>query len=322
MKHALLVLATSCSLLTAQAQGGAANQASAEIFTLPGEAVFPEGIGVNHATGDFFVGNTQDGTVYKGNARNPGELEVFLEPGSDGRTAVSGLRVDDQGRLFVAGWFTGRAFVYDAESGDLIKALETPAAEQTVVNDVTFAGDAAYFIDSYRPIIFRVSRTANSIGDLEPWLDLTGTAIQYSDGFNLSGVTASDDGRYLVAVQENTGTFYRIDTETKEVRQIDLGGETFVFSDGLLLDGQTLFVVRSDPGVVHQLALSQDLLRGEVVRNLDDPSLRFPTSAAEFGGRLLVVNSQLNAEPGGVMTDQGVTAELPFTVSSLPVQFP
>jgi sugar lactone lactonase YvrE len=49
--------------------------------------------------------------------------------------------------------------------------------------------------------------------------------IEYGEGFNLNGIAASGDGRYLVAVQSNSGNLYRADTESREVTQIDLGGE-------------------------------------------------------------------------------------------------
>lgn len=40
------------------------------------------------------------------------------------------------------------------------------------MNDLTFAGDAAYVTDSFRPVLYRIPRTADEVGDIEPWLDL------------------------------------------------------------------------------------------------------------------------------------------------------
>ena len=83
-----------------------------------------------------------------------------------------------------------------------------------------------------------------------------------------------------------------------------------------MLDGRSLYVVRNDPGVIDRVELSQDLLSGEVVEEINDPSFRFPTTIAEYGGRLLVVNSQLNLENGGSMGEAG-EPELPFTISGV-----
>lgn len=286
-------------------------------FALPGGRVFPEGVACDPASGNFFVGSTEDGTVFRGNVRSGAAgAEVFLPPGADGRDAVTGLKVDERGRLFVAGRRTGRAFVYDATSGRLIKALRTPPSERTLINDVAVTDDAAYFTDSFRPTLFRVPLTANGVGEMEPWLDLTGTPIAYGTGFNLNGIAATPDGRFLLAVHYDAGDLYRIDTRTREVTRVDLGSRngTLTTGDGILLDDQALYVVRGGPGEIVPVNLSADLTRGEVGEAFSHPSFRAPTTIAACGdGRLLVVNSQLNMEGGGGLP------ELPFTVSSIPI---
>ncbi len=279
-------------------------------FALPGGRVFPEGVAYDPASGDFFVGSTQDGAVYKGNVRGDSrEMEVFLERGEDGRSSVTGMKVDERGRLWIAGRTTGRAFVYDAGSGDLIQAFETPRTAETLINDVTVTEDAAYFTDSFRPVLFRVPLTSGGLGEVEPWLDFRGTPIRYRGGFNLNGIAATEDGRFLITVQFNTGRLYRIDSETREITEIDLGGETLRTGDGLLLDGRTLYVVREVPGEVVPVRLSEDFASGTAGEAFSDPSFRFPTTIARYDDRLLVVNSQLNTG----------SPQLPFTVSSIPI---
>jgi Cu-Zn family superoxide dismutase len=284
--------------------------APVESYALPGSATFPEGVAYDPATGDFFVGSTQSGAVYRGNVRDDsGETEVFLEGGADGRGGVTGMKVDGEGRLWISGRDSGRAFVYDTGSGELIKAFETPGAASTLINDVTVTQDAAYFTDSFRPTLFRVPLSQGGIGEIEPWLDFGGTPIQYRGGFNLNGIAATEDGRYLITVQFNTGELYRIDTETREITEIDLGGETLKTGDGLLLDGRTLYVVRESPGEIVPVRLSEDFASGTAGEAFSDPSFRFPTTIAGYEDRLLVVNSQLNT----------TRPKLPFTVSSVPI---
>src|SRR5215210_5116525 len=36
-----------------------------------------------------------------------------------------------------------------------------------------------------------------------------------------NGIAATEDGRYLITVQSNTGNLYRINTRSKEIRQVD-----------------------------------------------------------------------------------------------------
>src|SRR3712207_1191563 len=76
-----------------------------QIYTFPAnDVVYPEGIGYHAGTGDFFVGSTNGGAVYRGNAwRGTRQLELFLPAGSDGRTDVRGIKVNPQGQLFLAG---------------------------------------------------------------------------------------------------------------------------------------------------------------------------------------------------------------------------
>lgn len=285
-------------------------------YALPGDRVFPEGIAVQRSTGDFFVGSTADGAILRGNVREE-RAEPFLPGGVDGRTSVTGMKVDGRGRLWVAGRFTGLAFVYDVRTKRLIKRLQappvepsfSPRGEPSIINDVTVTDGAAYFTDSFRPVVYRVSTEGDEVGDMEAWLDLRGTAATYARGFNLNGVAASRDGRHLVTVHTDRGELFRIDTRTREVRRIDLGGVTIRTADGLLLDGRALLIVREEPGEVVPVRLSSDLLRGEVGAAFGRSQLGFPTTLAEHDGRLLVVNSQL---------DRADDPRLPFTVTSLP----
>jgi sugar lactone lactonase YvrE len=285
----------------------------AERYVLPGEKVFPEGVAYRSDTGDFYVGSTADGTVFRGNVEGGSkEAEVFLEPESDGRTTAIGMEVDKEGRLFIAGGDTGRIFVYDTESADLVRRLDTPDAESTFLNDVAVTPDGdVYLTDSMRPVLFRVTSTADGVSEAEPWLNFEGTPAEYEEGFNLNGIDATDDGRYLVAVQSNTGELFRIDTESKEVVEINLGGETLTNGDGLLLDGRTVYVVRNEQELIVPVKLSREFTSGKVGEPFTDPSFAFPTTIAKTDGRLLVVNSQFDKQEG--------EPELPFTVSSIEV---
>src|SRR5437762_3415652 len=76
-------------------------------YILPGDMVFPEGIAFQQGTGKFYVSSNQDGTIFRGNIKDE-MTSVFLPAGSDGRTTATGLKVDDQDRLFIAGASTGK----------------------------------------------------------------------------------------------------------------------------------------------------------------------------------------------------------------------
>src|SRR5215212_172455 len=294
--------------------GRAQSDPRPDLYLLPQEALYPEGIAAENKSGTFYVSSVADGSIYRGNVRNE-QAELFLPGGEDGRTQAAGLALDD-GLLYVAGGQTGKVFVYDTSSGDLVRSFDAQGAG--FLNDVTVnpnSGDA-YITDSFVPILWRVPAEevtgSPQTGELEPWLDLTGTPIAYTEGFNLNGIVTTANGRYLLTIQSNTGNLYRIDTQTKQVTQVDLGGTALTGGDGLVLRGHTLYVVRNQE-IITEVSLAGQFISGRVNESTSASSLDFPTTGALVRGRLLVVNSQFDeGGPAG-----GTDPEIPFTVSSM-----
>src|SRR5207247_8967412 len=101
--------------LAPTASVGAAPRPSS--YTLPGSAVFPEGVAYQSTTGNFFVSSTTDGSVLRGNVMEPAAAP-FIAGGGPQFSAV-GVKVDDARRLFVAGGVTGEVRAYDAQTGSL-----------------------------------------------------------------------------------------------------------------------------------------------------------------------------------------------------------
>lgn len=296
---------------TAAAQSG-----TAETFPLPGDEVYPEGVAYQPATGDFFVGSTGDGAIFRGNVAEPGtKAEIFSEPGADGRSTAIGMKVDAQGLLFVAGGESGRMFVYDTGTGALVDRLQNNA-DMTFVNDVALTPDgSAFFTDSMNPELYRVFPDGSGGYELESYLNLEETPAAYVEGFNLNGIAATGDGRFLITVNSTSGRLFRIDTRTKEVVGIDTGGADLTNGDGILLRGRTLYVVRNEQERVVPVEMSADFLRGEAGEGFTNGSLNYPTTIAAYegGSRLLAVNSQFAAR------DSGSAPDLPFAVSGIPV---
>jgi Cu-Zn family superoxide dismutase len=276
--------------------------------------VFPEGIATERGSRAFFVGSTTDGTIFRGDVREPA-LVPWAPGGADGRTTAVGLKADGRGRLFVAGGATGKLFVLSTRDGSTRQVLgETPAPPtQTFLNDIALTRDAAYVTDSQRPILFRapLGRRGEPTGVLEPWLDFTGTALEYLPGFNLNGIVPARGGRILLVIQSNTGKLFRIQTRTKAVSEVDLGGATLTNGDGLLLRGRTLYVVRNRQEQIVPVRLSGTLSRGRVGNAITSDALRYPTTIASDGRRLLAVNAQFDRR------GEGLTPELPFTVAAI-----
>jgi hypothetical protein len=307
-----------CILLAASLAGAVSAARRPSAYVLPGDAVFPEGVVASQSSGRFFVSSTTDGTIFRGHASVP-TADAWLPGGQDGRTTAIGVELDRGGRLIIAGGGTGKLWAYDTRDSSLVGIFDTIPGGSSFINDAaaTRTGDV-FATDSLRPVISRIPTSALRSGDgdtvaADPWLDLTGTPIVYTSGFNLNGIAATEDGKYLVVVQSNTGRLFRITIATREVREIALGGATVPAGDGIVLRGRTLWVVQNSLGRITEIRLDGKLTRGSVVGTTTDPSFEFPTTADILRGRMLVVNSQFDKRA------PGATPSLPFTVSSVRV---
>ncbi|MBY4276873.1 superoxide dismutase [Rhodococcus fascians] len=291
--------------------------ADAGVYNLPGTGVFPEGI--TAADDTFYVTSTSDGAVFRGTVGSP-DVSVFLPGGADGRTGAAGIDVtDDDDRpdyLVIAGGATGKVWVYDTNSGDLVVTFTNGLGpDATFLNDVAIADNGDAFVtDSRSPALYRIPFDQIVAGTqdapLELFVSFDGTPFVYGDGFNANGIVENDNETALIVVQSSTGNLYRIDKTSKEVTQVDLGGATLMNGDGMEMDDDTLYVVRNRDGLISKVDLDDDGRRGSVTGEITDPSFAYPTTVAAVDDRLLVVNSQFDKRGGEPVE--------PFTVSSVP----
>jgi sugar lactone lactonase YvrE len=246
----------------------------------------PEGI----ATGDghtFYAGSIPTGAIFRGDLRT-GQGGVFIQ-GAAGR-AATGLEVD-HGRIYVSGAATGKAFVYDAQSGALLKEYQlATGGGATFINDVVVTNAGAFFTDSNRAAIYRVPKDLGAAQTIP----LTGD-FQLVTGFNLNGIDATPNGTMLVAVQTNTGKLFTISPTTGATRAIQ--GVSVANGDGILLHGRTLYVVQNFDNKIAVVRLSTDLASGAVTRTITNPSFDIPTTIARHGVRLYAVNARFTTPP-------------------------
>lgn len=253
----------------------------------------PEGIAVQEDS--IFVGSIPTGAVYRADITS-GEGTVVVDA-REGRAAI-GLKVDNLSRIFVAGGPTGKAFVYDAVTGQDKAEYTLTKAKETFVNDVALVGDAAWFTDSRNPVLYRVEIPVDgSFGGQEAvsTLKLSGD-FKFQPGVNnMNGIAWS--GERLICVQSATGLLFSVDPETGVTAQIDLGGEKVENGDGLLLEGQTLFVVQNQLNQVAVIDLSDDLSTGTVRTRVPNPEFDVPTAIAAAGKSLYLPNARFGTEP-------------------------
>jgi sugar lactone lactonase YvrE len=256
-----------------------------QVIALP-RGFQPEGIEVGKGT-TFYVGSVANGAIYRGNLRTG--AGAILVPGAAGKSAT-GIELDNRNRLFVAGASTGKAYVYDARTGALIRTYNLASAP-TFINDVVVTRTGAYLTDSQKAVLYKISIGAGgALGDVQA-VPLGGD-FSFASGFNLNGIDATPNGKTIVAVQTNKGKLFRIDPATGVAREISLGGESVPNGDGILLTGKTLYVVQNQLNRVAVIALSANLALGRVVTRLTDPDFAVPTTIDDHGQRLYAVNAR------------------------------
>ena len=246
----------------------------------------PEGIATRGD--DFFTGSLANGAIFKGSLLS-GEGDIFV-PGIPGRVAV-GLSTR-KNTLFVAGGPTGNAYAYHTRTGEELGAFDLTNATSTFINDVIATRDAAWFTDSLNQQLYKVPiRGPGKFGSPKV-VPLTGE-IEFAPGFNVNGIEAARDGRRLIVVQSNTGLLFEVHPRTGEATRIDLGGESVLAGDGMLLDGDhRLWVLQNSINTLTLIDLESDLESGRVVSRTTDPTFDVPTTLAESGGFLAIVNAR------------------------------
>jgi hypothetical protein len=168
------------------------------------------------------------------------------------------------------------------------------------INDVVITRDAAYFTNSFQPVLYKVP-LENGGGLPSP---LTSEAIplsgdyQFTAGaFNANGIDATANGKTLVIVNSTEGALYTVDPETGVASRIDLGTGSVANGDGILLQGRTLYVVQNQLNRIAVVKLAPNLASGEIVDLLTNSSFDVPTTIAKFGNALYAVNARFGTVP-------------------------
>jgi sugar lactone lactonase YvrE len=253
----------------------------------------PEGIAVGRGT-NFYVGSIPNGAVFAGDLRT-GQGSVLV-PGAAGR-AATGLKYD-HGRLFVSGASTGKAFVYDAKTGALLEEVQLAAGPgATFINDVAVTKDAAYFTDSNRNVFYKLPLAGDATPAASAQAITLGGDYQQVPGFNLNGIVATPNGKWLLSDQTATGKLFRIDPDTGDATAVDLGGTTLTNCDGMFLLGLTLYVVQNQNNQIAVIRLAPDLGSGTPIRTITSPNFDVPTTIAWFGAWLYAVNARFTTPP-------------------------
>ena len=266
----------------------------------------PEGITAGAGT-TIYVGSMAGGAVWAGDVRT-GEGDVLVP--AWGGVAVGVEYEADANRLWVAGGPTGTVRVYDATSGDLLRAYTFGPAGALFLNDLVVTDDAVYVTDSRNPwldvIPLGPDDALPAVGDVTT-LPLDG--ITFEPGNNANGIVAARG--WLIVVDSNTGALLRVDPATGDATEMSTGGVSVLRGDGLELRGSTLYVVRNRDHLIEVFRLGPGLASAVPLGTLPPAGfppedLSVPTTVAVQAGRLWVVNARF-----GITTSDYWVTKLP-----------
>ncbi len=302
MRRLVLIAATAALAVPAPAALASGRHAAATTIALP-DGVAPEGIAAT-PRGTLYVGSLADGRIVRGDVRR-GTFAPFVT--APATPVTVGIALDRRQRLLAAaGGPSGLAAIYDARTGATVRALTLTTAP-SFINDVIVTRRAAWFTNSQSPELYRVPIGRHGeVGD-PVTVPLSGPAAAFVDGFNLNGIEATRDGRWLISVNSTTGALFRIDPRSGASIAIDLGGASASAGDGLWLAGRRLYVVRNQLNEIAVFALDRHLRSARLVRTITSPLFEVPTTMALTRGRLVAVNAQF-----------GLAQPNPFEVVVLP----
>ena len=277
-----LALPTLALVLSAVMAGSLHAAAFPDRLELP-DGFSPEGIATGRGH-TFYAGSLAGAGIVRGDYRT-GETEPLVDEGGP----FVGMKVDADNQLWVAGGFAGSGHVFDADTGAKLATFEFTEGP-SFVNDVVVTGDAAWFTDSFRAVIYRVDLGDGEISDDAEVTEVTftGLVVAQPNVFRLNGIDATPDGQTLLAVNSMDGELYRIDASSLTVSTVELGES--LHADGILLEGHMLYAVRNQ-GNVAVIELAPDLSSGAIVDQLTG-NLDVPTTVARFGSSLYVVNAR------------------------------
>ena len=281
----LLVLTV---LVVAPAPAVAAPGHRAGVIVLP-DATSAEGIAKGRGS-TFYAGDLFGGDIFRGDVQR-GTAELFIDAPA-GRMAL-GMAFDHRhDLLFVAGGFTGQAYVYDTRSGDTVETYQFAAGGSSAINDVTLTGSGAWFTDSLQPVLYFVPLDERGTpGDFQT-LQLSGPAADTSGEFNLNGIRADEQGQTLIVAHSGTAELYTVNPESGASAAID--GISVPNVDGIELSGKTLWAVQNLSNQITRIQLNNDLTSGTVEKVITSDLFQTPTTAARFGNLLAVVNAKFD----------------------------
>jgi streptogramin lyase len=286
------LLAVSAANAASAAEAAPGGGAVEDLIALP-DGFQPEGIAIG-PRGTAYLGSLADGDIYAADLRTGDGAVISQGTG----TPSIGLKIDQFGRLFVSGGPSGTARVIDSATGDILATYQLTAGP-AFINDVVLTRDGAWFTNSQSAELYLLPiGPSGELPDPDDivTLPLTGEWVQ-QPGFNANGIAETTDKKALLVIQTSTATLFRVDPDSGEATIVDLGGASLPFGDGLLVVGNTLYVVQNRLDQVAVIRLDAAGTTGSLVETLTSENFDVPTTVAAYGSSLFLPNARFGTPP-------------------------
>ncbi len=292
MRRLITAFTVAAVLVWAGLVGGVSAASFPGVIPIAG-ATSAEGIAIGVGS-TFYAGDLFKGDIYRGDLRS-GKVSMFIDA-PDGRQAL-GMKADiRRGLLFVAGGFTGQAYIYNLHTGADVAVFQLGVAPNSIINDVVVTRGAAWFTDSAQPKLYRVPIHHDGSVGRPSTLVVTGPAAHLTGAFNMNGIAATPNGKTLIVAHSGDGALYTVNPKTGASAAI--AGATVPNVDGILFEAGRLWAVQNFSNQVTEFRLSHDLSSATVIRvihNSDvDNAFEIPTTAARHGNQIAVVNAKFD----------------------------
>lgn len=265
-----------------------AQAVGAKAIVLPG-ATSAEGI-ARGAGSTFYAGDLFAGDIFRGDVRK-GTAQLFIDAPA-GRMAL-GMKADIAHHLlFVAGGFTGHAYVYDTRTGATVADYTFGAVNTSIINDVALVPGGAWFTDSAQPKLYFVPVDGHGVPGPFTTLTVTGPAADLTGQFNMNGIAATPDGKTLIVAHTADAALDTVDPVTGA--SVTIAGVSVPNVDGIVLRGHRIWAVQNFSNQVSRFELSPDLSSGTLEKVITSGLFETPTTAALFGEILAVVNAKFD----------------------------
>lgn len=264
---------------------------------LPATAAPPSGVivldgatsaeGIAAGTGTtFYAGELETGDIFQGDIRTGTATEIIDAP--NGRMAV-GMKFDaGTNLLFVAGGATGKAYIYDIETGESVERTLAPG----FINDVTLTPQGAWFTNSAAAELYFIPVGPHGEIGAVAVRSLTGPAADTSGQFNLNGIASAKGGRVLFVAHSGNAEIYTVDPVTGASALVE--GVSVPNVDGILVRGQQLWAVQNFSNQISRIDLANNFSSGVIEDVITSGHFQIPTTAALFGNVLAAVNAKFD----------------------------